>query len=61
MKTSKTLAFSPVKLRRSPTMMRCPVEETGRNSVRPSTTLSMMADQMLSTIKILARWMMAAY
>ena len=48
MKTEKTVAFSPVKFRRSPVMMRCPVEETGRNSVSPSTMLNMTADQMLS-------------
>ena len=35
---SKTLPFSSFRSSRSETMMRWPVEETGRNSVRPSTT-----------------------
>src|SRR5258706_5641650 len=35
---SKTLPFSSFSPRRSETRMRCPVEEIGRNSVRPSTT-----------------------
>src|SRR3989344_9213004 len=38
MKISNVLARSPVKPMASPTTMRWPVEDTGRNSVRPSTT-----------------------
>ena len=35
--TSKLDAFSPTKPSRWPTMIRCPVEDTGINSVKPST------------------------
>ena len=34
---SKSFAFSPVYPRSEPATIRCPVDETGRNSVRPST------------------------
>ena len=34
---SNTLAASPVKFSSEPARMRCPVDEIGRNSVRPST------------------------
>jgi hypothetical protein len=40
---SKTLPFSSFTPRRSETMIRWPVEEIGRNSVRPSTTPSRSA------------------
>src|SRR6266568_7667390 len=40
---SNTFAFSPLKPSRSPARIRWPVEETGKNSVRPSTTPSIKA------------------
>src|SRR6202050_3372998 len=40
---SKTSPFSSFQLRRLPTTIRCPVLETGRNSVSPSTTPSIKA------------------
>ncbi len=46
--TSKLSAFGPVNPRRWPARIRWPVEETGRNSVSPSTMPRMAAETMLS-------------
>jgi hypothetical protein len=52
MAISKVTAEAPVKPKACPTRMRWPVEETGKNSVNPSTMPSMMAVQM--SIKVRA-------
>src|SRR5918911_3494508 len=48
MATWKLAAFSPTKPRRWPAIIRCPVEDTGTNSVSPSTTPKMKATSQLS-------------
>jgi len=48
---SKVFAFSPVNERRFPASMRWPVDETGRNSVTPSTMPRMQAFMISINIK----------
>src|SRR5687767_13295023 len=43
MKISNVEALGPSKLKRCPVTMRCPVDDTGINSVRPSTSPKMTA------------------
>ncbi len=56
---SNTLTFSPVKSSRLPARIRWPVEEIGRNSVKPSTRpmmIALMARRMSMNCFICERW-----